>query len=576
MSYRPKHPLIIVINADGGGYTLQFSTFAEAKTAYASIQTDGVAYLYPSARRSLADGSGYADIPQYNNGMTYGTGALVSLNGTVYKLINFIGAGGYGPITHPYAWTTDVVLPRALPRISSTGLTDGARRGMTFTNADNIAFPDPPCPSAGTILEEANISPIIIPIYGQQVEVGTTVYNLVADGACDSYEVTTSVGYVPNGTLVASDATNNYFSNGEGGYYLEAFPPAPPNIIGYEGFEDFLTTALFSVVYRTRVRPQYDNDTVGEWSDWSYTAYGTYYGNDDFNNYYSDGADSYYSEPKQVCDAAGTQITGTGGDYTVDVGCGTYILGTYYDNTYADGACGTYNDSGSNYVTAGTSIGICGTNDYISNGDGTYYYESICEDGTLHSGVAGWTYDGCYWSYVEPCPSSGTQLSSDGGTYYVNVGCGDWAVGDWSSATYADGNCGSYTQVVSNYVAWAQLVGNCNNYNYYSDGVGGAYQGESVCEDSMLHSGDTTWTYDGCYWSQCPAAFTLISETETPIYVDVGCGNFEIGYTYEVTGHDGNCGTYTETGNNYFAWDTVIGVCSDTTYYSDGVGGYFS
>lgn len=576
MSYRPKHPLIVVVNADGSGYTLQFSTFAEAKTAYASIQTTGVAYLYPSARKSLAEGDGYADIPEYNNGMTYGTGALVSLNGTVYRLINFIGAGGYGPITHPAAWTTDVVLPRALPAISSTGLNDGARRGITFTNAENIAFPDPPCPSAETILEQAKTSVVNVSINGTDYQIGTKTFNLVANGDCTASEDSVVFDYVSDGTQVATDGTNNYISNGDGTYRTEPIAPSEPQIIGYQGFEDFLTNEFFSAVYRTRVRPQYDNGTFGEWSEWSYQPSGTLYGSDAEYNYYSDGADSYYSELKPVCDAAGTQITGTGGDHTVDVGCGSYIIGTYYDNTYADGACGSYNESGSNYVPEGTSIGTCGTNDYISNGDGTYYPQSLCEDADLHAGVAGWTYDGCYWSYVEPCPASGDVLSTDSGTYYADVGCGNFAVGDWSSATYADGNCGSYTQGGNNYVANGQLVGTCNNYNYYSNGVGGAYQGESTCEDSTLHSNDTTWTYDGCHWSQCPDAWTLINETITPIYVDVGCGNFEIGYTYEITGHDGNCGTYTETGNNYVAFETIIGYCNDMTYYSDGNGGYFS
>ena len=137
MPYRPKHPLIVVVNADGSGYTLQFSTFAEAKTAYASIQTSGVAYLYSPAEKSLSLGDGYATVPEYDNGATYGTGALVSLNGTVYKLINFIGAGGYGPITHPSAWTTDVVLPRALPPISSTGLTDAVPLGCYFQDGEH-------------------------------------------------------------------------------------------------------------------------------------------------------------------------------------------------------------------------------------------------------------------------------------------------------------------------------------------------------------------------------------------------------------------------------------------------------
>ncbi len=43
---------------------------------------------------------------EYNNGVTYNQNDHVSLNGSSYVLINFIGAAGYGPITHPNSWQT--------------------------------------------------------------------------------------------------------------------------------------------------------------------------------------------------------------------------------------------------------------------------------------------------------------------------------------------------------------------------------------------------------------------------------------------------------------------------------------
>ena len=457
MPYRPKHPLIVVVNADGSGYTLQFSTFAEAKTAYASIQTSGVAYLYSPAEKSLSLGDGYATVPEYDNGATYGTGALVSLNGTVYKLINFIGAGGYGPITHPSAWTTDVVLPRALPPISSTGLTDGARRGITFTNVENIGFPDPACPSAGTILEQAKTFVVNVSINETNYQIGTKTFNLIANGDCTTSEDSVVFDYVADGTQIATDETNNYISNGDGTYRAEPITPEEPQIIGYQGFEDFLTNQFFSAVYRTRVRPQYDNNTFGEWSEWSYTPSGTLYGSDDNYNYYSNGSDGYYSEAKPPV-----------------------------------------------------------------------------------------------------CHPYGTQLSSDSGTYYINVGCGDWSVGTWNSATYADGNCGTYSNGNSNYLSNGQYLGNCNDYNYYSNGSGGSYQGE----------------YTG---NPCTSYGTFIEGSSSDIYADNPCSNsWVVGQsTYSVYA-DGNCGTYSESGNSYKPYAEYLGECNGSYYYSDGNGGMYA
>lgn len=43
---------------------------------------------------------------EYNNGVTYNQNDHVSLNGSSYVLKDYIGAAGYGPITHPNSWQT--------------------------------------------------------------------------------------------------------------------------------------------------------------------------------------------------------------------------------------------------------------------------------------------------------------------------------------------------------------------------------------------------------------------------------------------------------------------------------------
>ena len=40
----------------------------------------------------------------YDNGVVYAANDYVELNGSSYVMLNFIGAGGYGPISHPGAW----------------------------------------------------------------------------------------------------------------------------------------------------------------------------------------------------------------------------------------------------------------------------------------------------------------------------------------------------------------------------------------------------------------------------------------------------------------------------------------
>jgi len=53
------------------------------------------------ARQEVID----AKIAVYDNGRTYNEGDIVYLNGKIYWFNTYIGGAGYGPITHPAAWT---------------------------------------------------------------------------------------------------------------------------------------------------------------------------------------------------------------------------------------------------------------------------------------------------------------------------------------------------------------------------------------------------------------------------------------------------------------------------------------
>lgn len=389
------------------------------------------------------------------------------------------------------------------------------------------------CPSSGSRISREVTSDYTVTIGGSIYTVGYQYEDTIADGNCGS-GIEVSSEYSPNGTLIVQYDGNNYFSNGAGNYYSE-----PIAVIGYEGAEEFLTNEFFSAVYRTRVRPQYEGGSVGEWSQWNYIASGTLFGSSAEYNYYSDGAGSYYTEPKAPsCPSYGTQLSSNGGTYYANVGCGDWNVGDWSSTTYADGSCGTYTSGGANYVGNGTFLGNCNDYNYYSNGSGGYYQGE--------------------YTGTPSCPQSGTQISSDSGTYYADVGCGNWSLGDWSSATYADGSCGSYTSGGSNYVGSGTLLGNCNDYNYYSNGSGGYYQGE----------------YTGM--PSCDSAGTWISGNSSDITFSSPCGNFTVGQSTYSTYADGMCGTYSESGSNYLSSGTYLGYCGSDNYYSDGAGSAYS
>jgi hypothetical protein len=436
------------------------------------------------------------------------------------------------------------------------------------------------CEPAGTFISAQTIVESTVEICGTTVSLGDADYATYADGSCGTYTSTTSNNFIPSGTNVGTCAELDYFSDGNGGYYTQDngsgdgggdqcedpalhggedgwtydgchwsySEPQEPQIVGYEGQEDFLTVSTLTVVNRTRVRPQYDNGSVGEWTDWNYVPEGTLYGSDNEFNYYSDGAGSYYTEPvTPSCPQSGTQISSDSGSYDVDFGCGAYSSGTYGSITYADGNCGTYTEGGANYVGSGTLLANCNDYNYYANGSGGYY-------------------QGEFTGTPPSCDSYGTQLSSDGGTQYVNVGCEDWSVGDVGSTTYADGNCGTYTDYFSNYVSNGTYLGNCNDYNYYSNGSGGYYQGE----------------YTGTDYPTGPTG----SGGSATNYITINGAEYENGtYSYSEY-HDGMGGYYTEYAYYYQSYGYTFVTTSIydeetltevwTQYQSDGNGGYYT
>jgi hypothetical protein len=131
--------------------------------------------------------------------------------------------------------------------------------------------------------------------------------------------------------------------------------------------------------------------------------------------YSSDAQCNVTSRPEDPpCPPDGTYISGPHSteDYMYDAGCGPIQIGYSYTYTVADGQCGT-RESVVNECNVGdftTCNGLIYTSDAQCNISTRPENEDPpppppeCEDPYLHAGEAGWTYDGCYWSYTEPNP----------------------------------------------------------------------------------------------------------------------------------------------------------------------------
>ena len=127
---------------------------------------------------------------------------------------------------------------------------------------------------------------------------------------------------------------------------------------------------------------------------------------------------------------------------------------------------------------------------------------------------------------------------------------------------YADGSGGSYAGGGNNYVSSGTLLGNCNDYNYYSNGSGYYYQGEFT-------------GYTPPPPPDYPANGTELSRSDTPITANAGCGDWVVGTSSSVEYADGSGGSYAAGGNNYVSSGTLLGNCNDYNYYADGNGGYY-
>jgi hypothetical protein len=219
---------------------------------------------------------------------------------------------------------------------------------------------------------------------------------------------------------------------------------------------------------------------------------------------------------------------------------GTFVWGEHWDVNYYDGNGGTLHEDG---IYNAYSYGYV-----ISNDDASGYVVNLQNGNWAFWYVFGYFLGtGSDQTFVSPCGGSES-----------------WYIGDTIYDRFADGNGGEYHSYMGyyNWLSYGTYIGNCGDYNWYSDGGGGYYQGEFTGGNG------------------CPSYGTYISGGNSGNYtISTSCGDMIVGNWYDDVDYaDGNCGYYNDgtSYNNYLSNGTQIGDCDGQYYYSDGYGGYYT
>jgi hypothetical protein len=487
---------------------------------------------------------------------------------------------------------------------------------------------DNPCPPWGTFVSEGGPEPILY----NDLTVGVRWWDVVAtgwqrftsaapEGECTTFNTNYQSECYAYGTEVGRDAQFTYYADGNCAYFTG--PTTPPNpcpaaatIISIDRAFTLTVTPLEggcgqSYVVGQATRIQYHDGNCGTYWGWPilarYKPYGMPLGFCDTWEFFSDGVGGYYTT--RNCPPAGVileEISRT--PFTVTITGGfEWILGYQLVVLETDGECGTRESSRYEWLPYGTILGSDGNYDYYSDGNGWYY--------TVPVG----------------CPSAGTVLSSTSVDIFINVIGVEWKIGTNSTTTFADGNCGTYDLLSTEYLPYGTLLGTDGVSNYYSDGNGSYYANQCLAAGTQIYAyssdlkvtiipgvewtigtstktvyadgvcgtyEETSYTYapygsllgtdgtydyfsdgTGGYYTQpvaCPPQGTVISENSGAIAVTVGGNTWQIGTVTDTTYADGACGTYVQSVTEYLGFGTFLGNDGTCDYFSDGAGSYYS
>jgi hypothetical protein len=356
----------------------------------------------------------------------------------------------------------------------------------------------PSVPVAGTVLgwEER---PIIISVavdewLNEDIEIGTGVFNLVADGLGGTYEelVDEMTVYVPEGEWVGprigfpepqvsqydSESYYNgqyvvgrYVSDGVGGVTLD---------VDAETYGDFFTYGTpvtgapeFEITYQTSEHPsnwpteqvpngRYNFDTL----EWDGTG-GIYMGTGNMHvggEYYPDG--TLQSDEAEV-------------NVEVPEGSGNYFFDGRDNRWEWDGEGNIVLESG-DYYPEGTHITNYADYDYYWDGTGGFYstYAGDSGGGGDEGGGDEGQFEGAVEAYGTYTGNSGTEIN------YIEISGTAYANGTYDYTEYHDGEGGTFTDNVYTYaeehtffgsVSVEDQDGNFSDVYYYSDGAGSYY-----------------------------------------------------------------------------------------------------
>ena len=397
--------------------------------------------------------------------------------------------------------------------------------------------PPNPCPTAKTIAGiDRAYALLVTPSEGgcaESYEVGRATRIRYHDGNCGTYwGWPIWQQYKPSGVYLGACGTWVFFSDGAGGYYtVRNCPPAgtvlsevsrTPYTVQVPGGYEW-TLGYQVVVLETDGECGEREATRYEW-----LPYGTILGTDGTYDYYSDGSGWYYTVPIG-CPSAGTVLSSSSTDVTINVIGVEWKIGTTTNGTYADGNCGSYDGTSTEYLPYGTLIGSDGTNNYYSNGSGGYYTQQCLSAGTV------------IYTFSTPITVSVNPAES-------------WTVGSTTKTVYADGVCGTYEDTTTDYVSYGTLLGSYAGINHYSDGAGGYYTEPTGC----------------------PTAGTVLSTSSEPILAGPNGNDWQVGTNDTTVYADGFCGSNSESNRSFLSSGSFLGNDGFCDYFSNGAGGYYT
>jgi hypothetical protein len=462
-------------------------------------------------------------ISEYDNFKVYTTNDVVWLGSFIYRFNSSIGAAGYGPVTHPYAWT----------KLSASAVAD-------ITGLQTALDAKAPSSHTHTI---ANVTDLQTNLNAKASTTALTTGLAGKANSSHTQAISTITG-LQTALDGKSSTSHTHDISGITGWSAQLLPYEKRTLPMLNGnYWQELTVTNPGYLYIL----DYASDSQGK------VNFGNPYYNYGERYYFYQSASATYpiqfvnainidgktftrgakSRVEAVCTPDGWVVSGdlmfppsgtplsSSCDYVENLtdasGSSNWSGNFYSNNVYADGNGGTYSSGGYNQNGCWYPMGFC-----------IQYNVNIYESSVNWSG----------------CSQTGNTVYSYS---FGNV--------------YSDGNGSSYTSTTGGWSAqYGDVIYDSGSCIVKHDGMGGYY-----VEDNSNTN---------------PSYGSYLGNFSFPVYVVFWTGeNFEAGTGYEDRYADGNGGVAwtSGTGINWYGYGTNIGYSyTDVYVYSDGNGGYYT